>query len=309
MPRKNLENEKNNGELVKIITPIAVINKKPLKPYIELFEFQPENIIQKPLGQLLGVFEIKDFSEDSAYIVNFLTSVVRKEYYINPRRSAPESLEASLHKVNVALSELVEHGNTNWLGRFDAAICSIEKNILHFSVTGSARVILIRNGILTDISEGLEPESDEAHPIKTFVNVSSGKLEDADRIIITTGDIFEIFSPTELKKSSLRFPGEKFIQFIKTALVNELDLAGTIILEVQHPAEAEKSRTKRETGKETEIPNVFSESAFLKDKKKTAKEKELPEVMEQEKIVDSKTGHIYLQEEIGDLPGGSQWKS
>jgi hypothetical protein len=307
MPKKNLENEKNIGELVKIITPISVVNKKQLKPYIELFEFQPENIIQKPLGKLVGVFEIKDFSEESSYVVNFLTSVVRKEYYVNSRRPTSESLESALHKINVALSELVEHGNIKWIGQFDAAVCVIEKNLLHFSVTGSARVMLIRSGNLTDISEGLEPESDEAHPIKTFVNISSGKMETGDRIIITTGDIFEIFSPTEIKKASRRFTGEKFVQFIKTALINELDLAGTLIIEVQDTIINDKIKKKKAADSTQEsVPNVFSEYAFQKVKKKEKGGKLISNTSAKKDFTDNKTGHIYLQEELADLPANNQ---
>ena len=86
MPPRNHNNNKKEmfKELEKTISPILVVNNPSLKPYVELFEYYPENIYQQSLGSLVGFFEIKEYSEDSAYIVNFLTSVLKKEYYINP---------------------------------------------------------------------------------------------------------------------------------------------------------------------------------------------------------------------------------
>ncbi|HDZ85645.1 MAG TPA: hypothetical protein ENH35_03815, partial [Candidatus Moranbacteria bacterium] len=232
MPKKSANNINNAGELKKSISTILVANDKDLRPYIELFEYTGENIVQQQLGTLLGTFEIRDDSEDSAYIVNFLTSVAKKEYFINTKRPAAESFEAALHKVNLALSELANHGNVSWLGKLDAAICVLERNYFHFSVAGNAKVLLLRNNIITDISEDLASDESEPHPIKTFTNISSGKLEKDDKLIITGEDLFHVFSLTEIKKGASRFDNEKFVQFIKTALINELEIAGTIIINV-----------------------------------------------------------------------------
>ena len=153
MPATSLKNKDVIKELEKTISPILVVNNSSLKPYVELFEYEPENIYQQPLGSLVGFFEVKEFSEDSAYIVNFLTSVLKKEYYINPKRPVTESLDSALHKVNMALSELAKHGNVEWLGKLNAAICVLEKNNTHFSVSGDAKIFLYRKQGLSEISE------------------------------------------------------------------------------------------------------------------------------------------------------------
>jgi hypothetical protein len=126
--RNHDKNKEVIKELEKTISPVLVVNNSSLKPYVELFEYSPENIYQQPLGSLVGFFEIKEYSQDSAYIVNFLTSVLKKEYYINPKRPVTESLDSALHKVNLALSELAKQGNVEWLGKLNAAICVLEKN-------------------------------------------------------------------------------------------------------------------------------------------------------------------------------------
>ncbi|HDH07478.1 MAG TPA: hypothetical protein ENG89_00465, partial [Candidatus Moranbacteria bacterium] len=279
----------------KSISTILVANDKDLRPYIELFEYTGENIVQQQLGTLLGTFEIRDDSEDSAYIVNFLTSVAKKEYFINTKRPAAESFEAALHKVNLALSELANHGNVSWLGKLDAAICVLERNYFHFSVAGNAKVLLLRNNIITDISEDLASDESEPHPIKTFTNISSGKLEKDDKLIITGEDLFHVFSLTEIKKGASRFDNEKFVQFIKTALINELEIAGTIIINVfKEKLDTEQVDEKPKKEKKG-ILNAFSEKAFENPK--------TPEIIQGEdkkkkiEYIDQKTGHIYVKGE------------
>jgi len=304
MPQINNPKNKEMMEIKKEISSISVINNSSLKPYLETFKYEPENITQKPLGILVGFFEVREYSEDSAYIVNFLNSVFKKEYYINSNRSASESFDCALHKTNIALSELVKHGNINWLGKLDAAICVIEKNSIHFSVTGSAKILLYRKNVLTEISEELAPENTEIHPLKTFTNVSSGRLEKKDKLIVTSENIFQILPEADIKKGIERFSNEKFSQFIKTALANELDLAATIIID----AVEFKKATKKSADASSEKPpaiNVFSEKTFKKNKKgdspletiKTIEKNEFFGNKDKNEYTDKKTGHIYVQAE------------
>lgn len=293
MSKRN-NNKEGIKELEKDIASILVINNRNLKPYIEMFEYSGENIIQEQLGTLLGFFEIADYSEYSMYVVNFLASVLKKEYFANSRRPAIESFEAALNKVNIALSELAKQGNVGWLGKINATVCVLEKNSIHLTVAGDAQVILIRNQLFSNISEDLAVNEPEPHPLKTFVNVSSGRIEKNDKFIITTNSIFEIFSPIEISKSSIRFPKENFIQFIKTAMVNELNIAATFIVDVSEPKD---EYAEDKSKKEPQVPfNAFSGKAF---KKSEGKPNNIPPKKERTKdeYVDSKTGHIYVHGE------------
>jgi len=305
MSAKNSDKNKDViKELEKTISPILVVNNSTLKPYVELFEYEPENIYQQPLGCLVGFFEIREFSEDSAYIVNFLTSVLKKEYYINPKRPVTESLDSALHKVNMALSELAKHGNIEWLGKINAAICVIEKNNAHFSVSGNAKIFIFRNQNLSEISEGLASDSIDPHPLKTFVNVSSGRLEANDRMLITTADIFHILPAIEIKKNLQRFEGDKFIQFLKTALSNQMEMIVSIVIGMTEivPLPTVKTSSKK---KSNETANAFSEKTFANtlNSTKTLADIDLEESAISTKIetepeyTDEKTGHIYIQGE------------
>lgn len=311
MTQKSLEKNKVVlKELEKKISPVLVVNNSSLKPYVELFEYSPENIYQQPLGSLVGFFEIKEYSDDSAYIVNFLTSVLKKEYYINPKRPVSESLDSALHKINMALSELVKHGNMEWLGKLNAAICVLEKNSAHFSVAGSAKIFLYRNTILSEISKDLASDSPEPHPLKTFVNVSSGRLEKDDRMLITPEDIFHILTADDLRKNFQRLEGEKLVQFLKTALSNQLEMISAIVIEMIESEPAPEIKITNNQEEILEAANVFSEKTFANAGAKATSEKQKTEPQQEieneaSEYTDKKTGHIYVQgEEDGSSEGG-----
>ncbi|MEK7549727.1 MAG: hypothetical protein AAB519_01945 [Patescibacteria group bacterium] len=310
--KKRQEKVKFVPELEKSITEISVAKRRSFEPFIKTFSSTGENVTKLDLGTLVGVFEVSERSEDSAYIVNFLASVARKEYFQNPRRGAVESFEAALQKVNLALAELVKHGNIAWLGELHGALGVFEKNNMHFSVTGETRILLLRNESISDISEGLASEESHIHPIKTFVEVSSGRLAKDDKILLATPGVFSLFPIEILQKNALRMGKEKFIQFLKTALVNELDVAGILLIDIEEkPKEARLSpaqQAKKATAKasashqnqEPSMVNVFSGKTFEPGERPSLVE----DVPFSEKIepateyVDSKTGHIYVQGEV-----------
>lgn len=292
-------------ELKSTVTEILVANGRSFQPFIRTFNYTGENISKSNLGSLIGIFEIDETSEDCAYIVNFLASVAKKEYWSNPRRGAIESFEAALHKINLALSELVKHGNVAWLGKLHGTLAILEKNNFHFSVTGQAKILLLRNGSLSDISDGLSSEESRLHPIKTFVEVSSGRLTLDDRIILTSPDLLALFSLDDLIKNARRMDSGQFLQFLKTVLVNEFDMAGTLLIEVEEKIMIPLPKTSKQPTEEKSlerVQNIFSQSAFLSKKPREAlvsgsqahPDKQTSSEVREE-YTDTKTGHIYVQ--------------
>lgn len=289
---------------------IVIAETGDLQPFLKTFRYAPENASQESLGTILGVFEIGDRSESSAYIVNFLVSVVKKEYFSQPRRTVVESLEATLHKINRALAELIKQGNTEWLGTLHAAIGIIDKGMLHFSVTGDGTVSLLRNGILSNISEGLAPEEASLHPLKTFIEVSTGRIQQQDLLFFASPELFTLLSPEDIERTSKHFSADKLSQFIHTALINQSPLAGLFILSFKEitPVPKTKQALIRNAAEETAINNVFSQSAFHK-KTKEAKT-QIPSILTgnqdasvSNEYTDDTTGHIYVQgETIQELP-------
>jgi len=279
---------------------ILICNDKNLRPFIEVFVYEPENVSQQRLGTLFGVFEVADDSEDSSYIVNYLISVIKKEYFSKPKMGPVESFEAALHKANLALSKLAEHESIGWIGKFNAIAAVIEKNSIHISQSGTTNALLLRAKTLTDISEGLADQENEPNPMKTFVNITSGRLENEDKLIIATENIFDIFSLEEIKKSAIHFSQDEFVQFMRTALVNELDKSAVLVIDIKEKEEAPAPVP----GRKNEEINAFSQSAFYQNNHPRGNEvyedKNPKEAAKDEKPGE-KSGHLYIKE-TGEIP-------
>lgn len=265
--RKNEKLEPIRTILVKT-DEIFVAKNRSSEPYIKSFVAAPENITQESLGTLVGVFSVSDRSESSGFVVNVLVSAIRKEYFANPRRGVIESFEAALHRMNLALSELVKNGQTDWIGNLHGTVAAIEKHSIHFSVTGSGRILLFRSDSLQDIGDGLASEEAALHPLKTFVEISSGRLNPGDCLLLASPEIFDIFSDSELERSARRLvPERKFPRFLETAMTNELRQGAAIVLSAEENTEESSTteKTVREPKKRPgKIRNVFSAETFKK---------------------------------------------
>lgn len=292
------------------ISPVFIVNDTRLQPYAEIFHFEGENMSQKPLGTIFGIFKINDTGVSSAYVVNFLTSALRKEYFSNPRRVPAASLESALNKVNIALSELAKQGNVGWLGNLELAVCVLENENLHFSISGNGFILLSRNDTLTEISRGLAPADETPNPLRTFTDLSSGRVRQDDRVIICTRELLDLFPPVTLQRESSRFAPDDFARFVHTALVNEFDLAGAILIdffEEKEPAVAGRRQTAQDRSETTEeSKNYFSQDAFRARSNAAETMRSNPEIQESDAesgsdsgYTDKKTGHIYIQQTTG----------
>lgn len=314
--RKN-ERVQPASRLESVVSDALETESGALQPYIKVFRYNPENAAHESLGTLLGIFEVGDRSESSAYIVNFIASVAKKEYFSQPRRSPSDSLEATLHKINRALAEIVKHGNTEWLGTLHAVVCSLEKNAIHFSVTGGGNLLLIRNGIASDIGDGLASEEASSHPLKTFTDTAGGRLQENDIFVMTTSSLLEILPIEEIEKAARHFPGERFIQFLRTAIVNQLPIGGAFVINARKTTVTvpKKSPAPITTSRNLDdpIPNVFTQKIFSRTSKRkpdashfrTTDARNPAEQFSPEKqsdYIDSQTGHIYVQGEVPTTP-------
>ncbi|NTW15539.1 MAG: hypothetical protein HGA38_04225 [Candidatus Moranbacteria bacterium] len=255
------------------VTPISVARNRGIEPYVKTFSFSPENVTQESLGTLVGAFSVSDRSEASAYTVNVIASVARKEYYANPRRGAIESFESTLHRINLALSELVKNGQTSWMGALNGAIAVIEKQNIHFSATGAGGIFLFRDGTIADIGDGLASDEAATHPLKTFLEISSGRLAPKDCILLSTPELFGLFSLRDLERNANRLlPDGRFQRFLETAMVNELRSGAAVVLDIreseQPSSAAETDRPKRKRTAKQETVNAWSEAAFREAQRK-----------------------------------------
>lgn len=322
--RERLPRKKEVGSSVLLrasLQAITVGEGKHAEPYIIAFHHKSDNIASKGLGTLFGFFEVEVHDEDAAYIVNFLASVAKKEYFANPRRSVEDGFETTLHKVNVALAEIAKEGNISWLGHLHGIIGAVSDGTVHFSATGDGVLSLARETNFLPISDGLAENLSEPHPLKTFTEVSSGHLLDGDVLLALSPAIWTLFTPEDIKRSLSRFDTAGFEQFLKTALINELPIAGAVIIRVhaeQAPVTKPSPKNVATTHSEVSLENVWSKQVF--EKAKAAKHPPFESTptldtratspnQPPEEYTDRKTGHIYLQGDSEATPEKPLWRN
>ena len=305
MPKK--KNDKKTPILKPEFQNILICKKKEQRPFLEILVEEPENISRKNLGVLVGIFQINDYSEDSSYIVNYLISIIKKEYFSKVNRGSVENFEAALHKANLALAKLASHENIDWIGNLNAICAVIEKNNILISQTGTASAFLLRKTSLIEITESTEEQA-EISPLKTFQDVISGKIEKDDKLLFTTKEVFELFSLEEIKRSALKFSRDNFIQFLNTALINELDQVATLVIDIAE--QEDLSIMVSAPTKKTPPVNVFSQAAFRKNDS-PAKNKKIENTAtvinpphtedepreKEEDFIGQKNGHVYMKED------------
>jgi len=293
---KNCTNE--NTLLDINVSDVFVVKNPKQRAFIEQFNYSSVNFTQKNLGIILGFFIVRDNTTSSENIVNFLASEVKRRYFTPAQKPVEEKFESTLHHINKVLEEIANIGNVEWLGNIDGVVCVIDDTSIHFSITGNAHVLLLRDNALLNISDGLSSTEAAQYPLKTFIDISSGDLCPNDKIIITSQELLNFISFENLQKNAIRFGQENFIQFIQTVLTNECLLATTTIIDIN---QKERPQTLMKSQEKPMPTNLFGADAFEEtiDTTKTTIEPpiDINQLIDEkaEDYTDPRTGHIHIQ--------------
>jgi len=162
--------------------------------FFDSFVYEPEHSSEKKLGSLYIVGELKNSLPSDNKFLDKLAQVIKKNYYRISYNSAEKALSEDLKTANHFLAEEVKKENVGWLGNLSFAVLSLKNFELNFTKTGDLKVLLIREGQISDIGKNLDLEDIEPYPLKVFFSVVSGKLTDNDIIIVLTKDVFNFFA-------------------------------------------------------------------------------------------------------------------
>jgi len=221
-------NKKKKGELKLSFAKNTVLADATLEAFTNDFVYYDDNYFQKDIGGLFGIIQVLDHSEQSEYIPNLLTNLIKKEFYSQPKRSTEESFEAGLKKANLALADLAEHDILKWNNNLHALVGVFKENTLYFTQVGLAKIFLGREGKIIDLSEPNPPKN--IHPVKTFKDVVVGEIQAGDKIIIATPTLQQIFKYDDLSRLFSTFSPQEFDDlFAKTVQKEGQNLSALII--------------------------------------------------------------------------------
>lgn len=176
------------------------------------FCFVPETKVERNLGSLYLVGEIKNVLPKTQGILTELAEIIKREYYKFPQKGASESFKESLGKANEFLEREIKKGNVNWLGNLRFAVISSAPDFLiNFSKVGNLKILLLREGEVFDIGERV---NFAASPTKPFPNIVEGELSKGDKILVVTPEVFEVFNKEEIFQNLLEVKKPKQIKKI-----------------------------------------------------------------------------------------------
>jgi len=160
--------------------------------------YNPVDPEQAKLGMIFSHVEILNPWFPTSQIGQTVINTLIREYYAGDDTSELVNFENAIKKVNEALAQIAQNGDTDWIGKFSSVLVLISGKEAHFAQTGHSHAYLYRGGKINHITEGLEQE-EAPHPLKTFSNLTSGTLEEGDKIIVANTSFYEILEPSELK--------------------------------------------------------------------------------------------------------------
>ena len=221
-----------------------------LKPDVvfQSFCYEPENIYEKRVGSLYMVGLLKNTLPQDLIFLDKLSNRIKDRYYTPGLRSPEKSLKESLKSANNFLEDLIQRGNTGWLGNLSFITLSIKQSEFNFSKVGNLKIFLIRNGKIVDIDKKVKGgfEDIEPYPLKVFLNIVSGKLIEDDIFLILSEEIAEFFEKQAILNEIAKEPfleEKRLIELLNGKIKKAQELSGICLLILSR----EKTQKSRKT--------------------------------------------------------------
>jgi len=222
--------------------------KKRKDRFFEIYSYEPRSPKEKPKGTLYMVGELDNALEFNSRLLKRLRALIQQEYYGSSLK-AGAAFKAALKRVNGFLEQESKNGNVDWLGNLHVALLLFltvgeKKTVFHAAKTGSMKILLVRQGMLTDAGKRGETGS-LRQPGKVFSNLVSGTLLPEDSVIATTREIFEVLS-REKSLLELGALGEarQFREFFSKRVRMLSQNSGVLIAAVIEQEQAKRSLPK-----------------------------------------------------------------
>lgn len=160
--------------------------------------YSPHEEESKEKGSIYSQVEILNPWFTASQVGQSIINTLIRDYYKADDTSDLNNFETAIKGVNGSLAQIAQGGETDWIGRLSSVLILINGKEAHFAQTGQSYAYLYRSNQINHITEGLENEM-SPHPLKTFTNLTSGTLQEGDKIIIANPTFFEVIDPSELK--------------------------------------------------------------------------------------------------------------
>jgi len=194
--------------------------------------YQPIDPEQAESGMIFSQIEIMNPWFPTSQIGQTIINTLIREYYRGSDTSELVNFENAIKKVNEALAQIAQNGETDWIGKLNGVLVLYNKKEIHFAQTGTSQAYLYRGTKINHITEELDA-NEAPHPLKTFTNITSGTLEIGDKVAIANSAFFDVIKPLELRRIITSFnPTLTAIETAKILKMNGSRSGNAIFLEL-----------------------------------------------------------------------------
>lgn len=162
------------------------------------YEHIPNDVDERNHGSIYAVVNVNAASASAEEVAELIIDAFFGEYYQDLTKDPLASFEAALARVNEELADVTHNGNIHWLNNLNAVLAVHTGNTIHLTQTGKAEAFLYRGGKSSHITKELA--GDNINPLRTFINIATGDLQEGDKIAIVTPGVFFHISKDELQK-------------------------------------------------------------------------------------------------------------
>jgi len=194
--------------------------------------YSPQDEETRNKGAIYTDVEILNPWFSASQVGQSIINTLIRDYYKADDTSDLNNFETAIKGVNEALAQVAQGGETDWIGKLSSVLVLINNKEAHFAQTGQAHAYLYRGDKINHITEGLENEA-SPHPLKTFTNLTSGTLQENDKVIIASPTFFEMIDPSELKMIVIQnHPTQAAVEAGKILKGRGIKYANAIFMEV-----------------------------------------------------------------------------
>lgn len=198
------------------------------------------------MGEVLMMIEILTPWFPTAQIGQNIITSFYQSYYDAGSTSDIANFEEALKKVNTTLAQVTQNGETDWIGNLNAVLGVVIENKIHIAQTGKAEVYIFREGKTNHLTEGLVNQS-EAHPLKTFSNITSGELKNHDKVLIANPELYAHLDLENLRQLiTMNNPNDAITQIAKLLKKKKVNTVNILILNLISTEELAKQPISNE---------------------------------------------------------------
>jgi len=194
--------------------------------------YSPQDEKTREKGTVFSQVEILNPWFSTSQVGQSIINTLIRDYYKTDDSSDLNNFETAIKGVNESLAQVAQAGETDWIGKLSSVLALVNNGEAHFAQTGQSQAYLYRGDNINHITEGLENEA-SPHPLKTFTNLTSGTLQEGDRIIVANPSFFEVINPGELKVIMIQnHPAQAALEVAKIFKGRGIKHANAIFMEI-----------------------------------------------------------------------------